>query len=185
MMDTGGALAALFSGGDDMADLSEKIGYIRGIFSGMELDAEGAQAKFYKGLLDALEEMQEEMGDLREDLNELNDFVESIDEDLEDLESMHDSEEGGLDFPDEEDEDFEDEPFSPEESLRVVKAQRTQREDGLVGSVCSECEKLFFVQLADIEVEGARFTCPHCHSEVPLNPIGPDNAPIAKRTDSE
>jgi len=168
-----------------MADLSEKIGYLRGLVSSMELDQESANAKLLKGIVDALEGVLDELGDMREDLSELNDFVESIDEDLEDLEAMHDSEEGSVEFSDDEDDDFDDEEFAPEEGLRVLSPKRAEssEEEALIGSICPECGKLFFAPLEGSDAPDALYKCPLCEKEVPLNPLGPENAPIAKRTD--
>ena len=172
-----------------MADLNEKIGFIRGLISSMNLEPETTNAKLLAGFTEALEEIAEGIAVISDDLSELNDFVESIDEDLEDLESMHDEDDGDLEFLDDLDEfgESEMEPSLPEEGLRVLRSKKNadpiEVEETLAGGICPECGKLFFVRLEVEEDPDAMYLCPHCDKEVSLHPLGPDNAPIAKKVD--
>lgn len=173
-----------------MASLSEQLGFIHGLVSSMNLEADSVNSKLLTSLVGALESVAGEIGDLRDDVRELNDFVESIDADLEDLEAVVDGDERNLEGDEEEfdEEDMPENPsFSPESGLRVLsfspqKERRGAQADGLnlTGSLCSECGKLFFVREADLGDEAQRFVCPHCDHDVPFTPVSAENTPVAR-----
>lgn len=171
-----------------MADLNEKIGFLRGLVSSMNLESETTNAKLLTGFMDVLDEISEGIAVISDDLSELNDFVESIDEDLEGLESMHDEDDDDLEFLDDLEDGYgenETEPSIPEEGLRVLRSKKNadpiEPEETLAGGICPECGRFFFVQLEAEEDPDAMYLCPHCEKKVPLHPLGPDNAPIAKK----
>lgn len=171
-----------------MANLMDRIGFIRGLLGSVEVAPDSARGKLYAAIADALEEVSAQLGELRDDLSDLTDFVENIDEDLEDLEAAFDGEEREPSLDDDDfDEDYDDEDYgeggarAAENGLRVLSSDAGADEgQPLAGSICTQCGKLFFVPLRDIKEENELYTCPHCHKPVDFVPIRPENAPIAK-----
>lgn len=82
-----------------MKELSKKIAYIKGMMEGMSLDQNSGEAKILAQMLDVLDAMNEEICELVDAHNELVDQVDDIDEDLSELEE---------DFYDDEDDDDDD-----------------------------------------------------------------------------
>ena len=168
-----------------MANLDDKIGFIRGLIEGKEIGPDDPKAKLYTALADALEGILGELEDVRDGLSELNDFVESIDEDLEDLEAAMEGDEHGSNLAeDDEDydeiEDIEDRMPKTDSSLHVLRSDANGNGQALAGSICPECGKLFFVPLEELREENELYACPHCHKPVDFTPLTPENAPIAR-----
>lgn len=163
-----------------MEELQEKIGYLRGLLEATQRDE--AETKLANAMMDVLDVLSRGVGEMREELSELNDYVESIDEDLNELEAMHD-EEGPMDFLPEEEEEFEDGDYEPEDGLHVLRGDGHHDAEAFIGALCPECGRMFFVRAEEDEQseEGDRFLCPHCQKEVPLEPLNPENTPIAKK----
>ena len=168
-----------------MANLNDKIGFIRGLIEGAQLDPNDPSAKLYAALADALEGIAGELDDLRDGMSELNDFVESIDEDLEDLEAAVDGgEHDGRIAEDDEDYDEMDDLADdlPKTTLDrvLLRSDASGNCQALAGSICPECGKLFFVPVDELRAENELYMCPHCHKPVDFAPLTPENAPIAK-----
>lgn len=70
-----------------MQSLFGKINYLHGLAEGIGVDENSKEGKIISGILDLLEEIVEELVDLREEQEELDDYIGSIDEDLYDLEN--------------------------------------------------------------------------------------------------
>ncbi|MCL1804437.1 MAG: hypothetical protein FWG28_00300 [Clostridiales bacterium] len=76
----------------------EKVAYLSGLVDGLDFDQDSKEARVFDAILDALEEITEEIDVIAEGLDDLEDFVEALDEDLEDLEDI-------LDINDDDDDD--------------------------------------------------------------------------------
>ena len=66
--------------------IDERIGYLKGVFACMNADENTPEGKFYKGVIDCLSEMAEEMADMQDYTAELTEQVDAVDEDLDALE---------------------------------------------------------------------------------------------------
>ena len=70
-----------------MADLKERVSYLKGLSSGLEVDPGSRDGKLLTGLISVLDEFADSFHDLANAQEELEDYVEELDEDLGDLES--------------------------------------------------------------------------------------------------
>ena len=167
-----------------MENLSKKVGYLKGLLEGMDIDASSANGKLMAGIVDLLSELSDRVEVMDELLDDLNDYVESIDDDLAELE-------GERREDDDEDEDFDDAFGDGEDKLHLLRPrEEAPAEDGeddgpdaLAGKLCPKCQKMFFTALDDGEED--EYICPHCGERIVPVPLTPDNAPIAKPVDKD
>ena len=172
-----------------MENLSKKVGYLKGLLEGMDIDAGTANGKLMSGIVDLLSELSDRVEVMDELLDDLNDYVESIDDDLAVLEGERG--EFGDDFnilDDDEDEDFDDAFGDGEDKLHLLRPEEDQDggdegPDALAGKLCPKCSRMFFTSLDDGEDD--EYVCPHCGERVVPVPLTPENAPIAKPVDAK
>ena len=65
-----------------MENLGKKVGFLKGLMEGMNMEADGANGKLMAGIVDLLGELSDRVEVIDELLDDLNDYVESIDDDL-------------------------------------------------------------------------------------------------------
>lgn len=169
-----------------MENLSRKVGYLKGLMEGMDLDQNSANGKLLAGIVELLAELSDRVEAMDDLLDDLNDYVESIDDDLAELEGEHGDDFGFMD-DDDEDEDFDDAFGDGEDKLHLLRPgedadDEAEDADGddpgsLAGKLCPKCGRMFFTALED--GEDAEYLCPHCGERVRAVPLTPDNAPIA------
>ena len=168
-----------------MENLSRRVGYLKGLMEGMDIDTTSANGKLMAGIVDLLSDLTDRVEAIDDILDDLNDYVESIDDDLAELEGGR--EDGGFDdFMDEEDEDFDDAFGESEDKLHLLRPgenppEAKEKDDGgdaLAGKLCPKCSKMFFTALDDGEDD--EYLCPHCGERIKPVPLTPENAPIAK-----
>lgn len=193
-----------------LENLSKKVGYLKGLMEGMDIDGNTANGKLMAGIIDLLTELSDRVEAMDEVLDDLNDYVESIDDDLAALEGDR----GDDDFnflDDDEDEDFDDAFGDGEDKLHLLRPDddddrmqedRAQKDiladdeatdveaddeeaagDALAGKLCPQCSRMFFTSLDDGEEE--EYVCPHCGEHIHPVPLTPENAPIARPVDDE
>ena len=174
-----------------MDNLGKKVGYLKGLMEGMDIDLNSANGKLMTGIVELLGELSDRVEVIDELLDDLNDYVESIDDDLAELEGEHGDEDGELNFfDDDEDEDFDDAFGDGEDKLHLLrandgdaKADEDEDDSALAGRLCPKCGRMFFTALDD---DGeAEYACPHCGERIKPLPLTPENAPIAKPVDGE
>ena len=66
--------------------IKEKVAYLQGLLSGLELDESSKEVKVIKAIVDVLDDMAMIVTDTENELEELSDRVEEIDEDLGEVE---------------------------------------------------------------------------------------------------
>ena len=66
--------------------IDERIGYLKGVFDCMNVDANSPEGKFYRGVIDCLSELAEDLADTQDYIAELTEQVDAVDEDLDALE---------------------------------------------------------------------------------------------------
>lgn len=165
-----------------MENLGKKVGYLKGLMEGMDLDASTANGKLMAGIVDLLGDLSDRMETMDELLDDLNDYVESIDDDLSELESERDDDDASADFfgDDEDDDDFDDDFGEAADQLHLLNTADEEEEDeeeALSGNLCPECGRMFFTSLYD--PDDAEYICPHCAKQIKPVPLTPENAPIA------
>ncbi len=66
--------------------VTEKVAYLKGLASGLELDANDKTVKLLNAIIDTLDEMAEAMSELELDVVDVCDQVDAVDEDLAEVE---------------------------------------------------------------------------------------------------
>ena len=96
-------------------ELKEKAAYLKGLADGLELDKETKEGKLIAALIDlanelceAVETLDADMDEIVEEVVELREYIEEIDDDLNDVEEFLDEEVELDDWDDEEDDEDED-----------------------------------------------------------------------------
>ena len=174
-----------------MENLSRKVGYLKGLMEGMDIDANSANGKLMAGIVDLLSELSDRVEVMDELLDDLNDYVESIDDDLAELEGEHRDDDDDFSILDDEDEDFDDAFGDGEDKLHLLQPDKDlppapegeEGPDALAGKLCPKCHKMFFTALEDGDED--EYDCPHCGERIVPVPLTPDNAPIAKPVDKD
>ena len=171
-----------------MENLGKRVGYLKGLMEGMDLDANSANGKLMAGIVELLGELSDRVEAIDDMLDDLNDYVESIDDDLAELEGEHGDDDDFHFLDDDEDEDFDDAFGDGEDRLHLLRGgdnaapddedDAPEAETALAGKLCPKCSRMFFTALDD--GDEAEYTCPHCGERIVPVPLTPDNAPIAK-----
>ncbi|MBQ5590526.1 MAG: hypothetical protein IIU65_02480 [Clostridia bacterium] len=66
--------------------VTEKVAYLKGLASGLNLDADDKTVKLLNAIIDTLDEMAEAMSELELDVVDICDQVDAVDEDLAEVE---------------------------------------------------------------------------------------------------
>lgn len=173
-----------------MENLSKKVGYLKGLMEGMDIDVNSANGKLMAGIVDLISELSDRVEVMDELLDDLNDYVESIDDDLAELEGERGDEDDDFNIlDDDEDEDFDDAFGDGEDKLHLLRPGEDAPEedaeddgpDALAGKLCPKCHKMFFTSLDDGDED--EYECPHCGERIVPVPLTPENAPIVKPVD--
>lgn len=163
-----------------MHDTGKKVGYLKGLLEGAAIDENTPQGKLIAGIVDVLNDLSDRADVIDELIDDLNDYVESIDDDLSALEDSDGDPD--LNFDDEDDEDYDEDFDGAEDQLHLLRSESAQQEEeSLLGSLCPECGKFFFVRMGD--AQDARYVCPHCGKTVPSVPLTPENTPVVEPTE--
>ncbi len=88
-------------------DLKARVSYLRGFTEGLDLGDESKEQKVLQRVIDLLEDMTDEIEQLRVDYEELFEYTEAIDEDLTEMEEDFYDDDGEDDDDDDDFEDFE------------------------------------------------------------------------------
>ena len=175
-----------------MENLSKKVGYLKGLMEGADLDLTTTNGKLTAGIIDLLGELSDRVEAMDELLDDLNDYVESIDDDLAELEGGRGGDDDFNFLDDDEDEDFDDAFGDGEDKLHLLRPhdgkdgaepEPDDSPDALAGKLCPKCSRMFFTSLDD--AEDAVYLCPHCGERINAVPLTPENAPMAKPLDEE
>ncbi len=167
-----------------MENLSRRVGYLKGLMEGLEIDGNSANGKLMAGIVELLSDLTDRVEAMDELLDDLNDYVESIDDDLAELEGERaDDDDYGFMDDDEDDEDFDDAFGDGEDKLHLLRPgedapDADDEADALAGKLCPKCSRMFFTSLDDGEED--EYLCPHCGERVRPVPLTPENTPIAK-----
>lgn len=90
-------------------DLQSRAAYLRGLADGLDLDEKDKKDRIILKIIDFLDDVAEEMEQLRTDYDELFEYAEAIDEDLTELEDdFYEDDDEDDDEDDEDDDEYED-----------------------------------------------------------------------------
>lgn len=123
-----------------LMSLTAKVAYLKGLAEGSGLTSNEREGKFYKELLDCLEDISVTIDFLDQDHDEIEDYLEALDEDLTELEEY---------VYDDDDDEYE----IADEDFDVAEA------------ICPECGETvsYFDDLYDEDVD---IICPYCDAVV-------------------
>ncbi len=127
-------------------NITEKVAYIKGLVDGMEFEGNTPEKKLLLGIVDLLDQMAQEVSDIRGEVETLGDLTEELDHDLGELEEfVYDECEGGCDCGCDDDEyEYDDD------------------EDGYAFE-CPECGKT--ISFCDCD-DPSDIVCPHCGESI-------------------
>ncbi|MDZ4132802.1 MAG: AraC family transcriptional regulator [Dethiobacteria bacterium] len=121
-------------------DLKARVSYLRGFTEGLDLGDESKEQKVLQRVIDLLEDMTDEIEQLRVDYEELFEYTEAIDEDLTEMEEDFYDDDG------EDDDDDDSEDF-----------------DGGFSIECPNCREIVVVDDDILDQETSiEVTCPGC-----------------------
>jgi DNA-directed RNA polymerase subunit delta len=122
-------------------DLKARVSYLRGFTEGLDLGDESKEQKVLQRVIDLLEDMTDEIEQLRVDYEELFEYTEAIDEDLTEMEEDF--------YDDEDDEDDDDDDFEEFEGGFSIE--------------CPNCREIVVVDDDILDQESSiEVTCPGC-----------------------
>jgi len=126
-----------------VADLKERVSYLKGLSSGLDVDPGSKDGKILTGLISVLDEFAESFSDLISAQEELEDYVEELDEDLGHLEK------------------------------RIYTGRKTTGGDEYVEVQCPRChETLYFDADVLEDDDSVEVVCPNCDEVVFINDDG-------------
>lgn len=117
--------------------LTEKAAYLRGLAEGLNLDADKAETKMFKAIMDVIDDLALTASDTEDSIALINEQLDAVDEDLDELET----------YVYDEDDDDEDDDFDDEDDYFEVE--------------CPACGEVICVDEAILE-EG-KINCPNCN----------------------
>ena len=179
-----------------MSHLMDRVSYLRGLMDGMKLDTATNEGMLLSKIVDVLENMACEVGELAEAQEELSEYVEDIDQDLGALEELFEEDEED----DDDDEDYEDEEEDDEEEFDEDEIDECDGDcegccgcddedvdydgDILVECMCPQCQGTFYVKEEELSDE-AFHICPRCGARIHVVPDYEDDIPVAALADVE
>ncbi len=145
-------------------ELKEKAAYLKGLAEGLEYDKETKEGKLIAALIDltaelceAVEVLDADMDEIVDEVVELREYIEEIDDDLNDVEEFLDEEVDIDDWDEDDDEDDED-----DDDWCDGDCEGCSGCDDYFEIVCPSCgETICF----DESVDPEELTCPACNEK--------------------
>ncbi|MDD3839206.1 MAG: hypothetical protein PHP06_01350 [Clostridia bacterium] len=119
-----------------MDSISKKASYIKGLFEGLQIDENQKEGKIIKHILVLLEDIVDELEDIKISQYELHEYMDYIDDDLGNLEE----------YIYDEEEDLEEEP-------------------GYIEVECPNCDEIVYFDEDSLKAD-EELLCPNCHQPV-------------------
>jgi ribosomal protein S27E len=131
-------------------ELREKIAFASGLMEGLSFDTDSKEGKMFDAILSIMEDLVDELEDMKEDHCDLEEFVEALDEDLDEVEDIL-----GIDEDDDEDDDDDDDEDDDDD-------------DEFVDIKCPKCGEVvcFDPKVIWESEEAVEVLCPNCDSVV-------------------
>ncbi len=122
-------------------DICEKIAYIKGLASGLELDETSKEGKILAAVIDLLGDITEEICDIEEACDDMSEQIDAVDEDLSTLEDIV----------------YEDDCCDDDDCDCCD-------DDGLYEIECPACHDTIYLDESMLEDEGMK--CPNCGTDL-------------------
>ena len=143
--------------------LVEKVAYLKGLLSGLDLQKDTKEEKIYTAIFSVLDELSSKVLELEESRDELEELVDILDQDLGSLEEDFYEE----DIEDQEDEDEdEDEDQDDDESSFDDETEDdiTEEDEDVYEITCPSCNDCIYVN--ESILDDGNMNCPNCNEEL-------------------
>ena len=131
----------------------EKVAYLKGLADGLNLDADTKEGKLFGAVIDALEEIAEEIEEINDNALDIGDELDALSDDLAEVEDIlydcccdYDDDDDFEDYEDYEDDDDDDFDYDDE--------------DFEVSVVCPACNNELIIDGSVLEQ--GQIDCPNC-----------------------
>ena len=125
----------------------EKVAYLKGLADGLNLESDTKEGKLFSAIIDALEEIAEEIEELNDNALDIGDELDALSDDLAEVEDIVYGEFDEDDFDDEDEEEDEDDYDFDDEDF----------EDSVV---CPACNNELLLDESVLEL--GQIECPNC-----------------------
>ncbi len=129
-----------------MKDISEKVSYLQGLTEGLNISDGSPQGKIISGMLGVLEEITDEIINMRNEFEDFKEYVESIDDDLFDLEENVNNENADSDY-------IEVKCSNCGEQLYF--SSDVMDDDDVIEIICPNCNEVVFINDGSFDYEPA------------------------------
>lgn len=123
-------------------EITEKVAYLKGLAEGMDLDTGKKEGKLLAAIIDVLEDIALELGDIEDAQEELGEGLDAVSDDLEDVEDLL----YGEDDEDDEDSEYELDDLGEDEDCYAT--------------TCPTCEETIYFD--ESVLEDGEVVCPNC-----------------------
>lgn len=139
-------------------DISKRVAYLRGLIDGLKIDDQTKEGQVLLQVVDILQDMAEELTEIRVQQEDLEDYMNIIDEDLYDLEDEVYSYDDDYDF---EDTDYDDDYYDYDDD---------EFDGDYVEVECPECHDKVCFEADILDDENViEVACPNCDTVVFVN----------------
>jgi len=143
-----------------MSDLKKKVGYLKGLAEGLNLDETSKEGRLFNSVFDVLDEMVVVIEQIVLSQLEMGEYLEMMDEDLGDLEDYI--------FGVEEEEDYFPGAELPE--LPEVGAEKAEETEAEIELACPHCFEVLDLEPSILDDEDViEIICPNCEKSIVLN----------------
>ncbi len=147
-----------------MSDILKKVSYLRGFADGLDISPKSSEGMLISKILDVLDDMAEEIDELKLNQIENDKILEDIEEELYEItEDMY----GFDEDEDDEDGDWDDEDDSDDDDDSWLDDDIDVPEGDVFEIQCPGCGEDVMVDFDMLDSSNA-IICPNCHEEIEL-----------------
>ncbi|MDK2802337.1 MAG: hypothetical protein KFW09_03050 [Oscillospiraceae bacterium] len=140
--------------------LVEKVAYLKGLLSGLDLQKDTKEEKIYTAIFSVLDELSSKVLELEESRDELEELVDILDQDLGSLEE--DFYEEDIEEEEEEDEENDDDDESSFDD--EIEDDITEEDEDVYEITCPSCNDCIYVN--ESILDDGNMNCPNCNEEL-------------------
>ncbi len=140
--------------------LVEKVAYLKGLLSGLDLQKDTKEEKIYTAIFSVLDELSSKVLELEESRDELEELVDILDQDLGSLEEDFYEEDIEEEEDDDEENDDEDESSFDDE----IEDDITEEDEDVYEITCPSCNDCIYVN--ESILDDGNMNCPNCNEEL-------------------
>ncbi len=143
--------------------LVEKVAYLKGLLSGLDLQKDTKEEKIYTAIFSVLDELSSKVLELEESRDELEELVDILDQDLGSLEE--DFYEEDIEDQEDEDEDEDEDQDDDESSFDdEIEDDITEEDEDVYEITCPSCNDCIYVN--ESILDDGNMNCPNCNEEL-------------------